>query len=36
VENIKPKVAGGTHKVLDEQFADSEQFKETEQGEIKE
>jgi hypothetical protein len=30
VENIKPKTTGGTHKVLDERFNDTAQFKETE------
>jgi len=34
VENIKPKMTGGVHKVIDEQFKDTERFKETEQGEI--
>jgi hypothetical protein len=36
IENIKPKAADGAHKVLDEQFADNVQYKETDQGEIKE
>jgi hypothetical protein len=36
IENIKPKATGGVHKVLDEKFTGSEQFKETEQGEIQE
>jgi hypothetical protein len=36
VENVKPKLAGGKHKVVDEKFADSAQFKETAEGEIKE
>jgi len=33
LENIKPKLTGGAHKVVDERFEDSEQFKETAQGE---
>jgi hypothetical protein len=36
IENIKPKVTGGKHKVIDERFTDSAQFKETEEGEIRE
>jgi hypothetical protein len=36
IENIKPKTTGGVHKVLDEKFAGSEQYKETDQGQIKE
>jgi hypothetical protein len=36
IENIKPKVTGGVHKVLDDKFTNSEQFKEMEQGEITE
>lgn len=35
VVNIKPKMTGGVHKVIDETFNDSEKFKETEEGEIK-
>jgi hypothetical protein len=34
--NEKPKLTGGIHKVIDEEWKDSEQFKETEDGEIKE
>jgi hypothetical protein len=36
IENIKPKVTGGKHKVIDEKFNDSAQYKETEESEIKE
>jgi len=36
IENIKPKTEGGVHKVIDEQFRNTEQFKESEQGEFKE
>jgi hypothetical protein len=36
IENIKPKITGGEHKVIDEQFRDAGQFKESEEGEIKE
>jgi len=36
LENIKPKLSGGAHKVIDEQFKDTEQFKETAEGEFKE
>jgi hypothetical protein len=32
--NIKPKAAGGIHKVIDEKFEESGKFKETEEGEI--
>jgi hypothetical protein len=31
IENVKPKLAGGVRKVVDERFSDSEQFKETEE-----
>jgi hypothetical protein len=34
--NIKPKAAGGVHKVIDEEFKDTARFKETEEGEIDE
>jgi hypothetical protein len=34
--NIKPKAAGGVHKVIDEKFANTARFKETEEGEIDE
>jgi len=30
VENVKPKMSGGKHKVIDEHFTDSAEFKETE------
>jgi hypothetical protein len=36
IENIRPKTTAGVHKVLDEKFANSEHYKETEQGEITE
>jgi hypothetical protein len=29
IENVKPKVSGGKHKVIDEKFTDEAQFKET-------
>jgi hypothetical protein len=34
VENVKPKMSGGKHKVIDERFDDSKRVKETEEGEI--
>jgi hypothetical protein len=36
IENIRPKLTGGKHKVIDERFTDSAQYKETEEGEIRE
>ena len=36
IENVRPKMTGGVHKVIDETFSDSEQYKETAEGEIKE
>ena len=36
IENRKPKLTGGTHKVIDEKFSDKASFKETEEGEIEE
>ena len=36
VENIKPKMAGGKHKVIDETFKDTAEFKETAEASIKE
>jgi hypothetical protein len=36
IENIKPKATGGVRKVIDERFSDSAQFRETEEGEIRE
>ena len=33
--NIKPKMTGGVHKVIDETFNDREQYSETAEGEIK-
>ena len=36
VENIKPKITGGKHKVIDEHFTDSAEFKETDEGSITE
>jgi len=35
VVNIKPKLTGGVHKVIDETFSDKEQYSETAEGEIK-
>ncbi|MDR0494171.1 MAG: hypothetical protein LBG95_00890 [Treponema sp.] len=32
--NIKPKLKGGAHEVIDEQFKDSGKFKETEEGSL--
>ena len=34
-KNIKPKTTGGKHEVIDETFKDSAEFKETEEGSIK-
>jgi hypothetical protein len=34
VENVKPKLTGGTRKVLDEKFNRTAQFKDSEQGEL--
>jgi hypothetical protein len=34
VENVKPKLTGGTHKVVDEKFNDTAQFKADAEGEI--
>ena len=36
VENIKPKITGGKHKVIDEHFTDSAEFKETDDAKIEE
>ena len=36
IENINPKLIGGVHKVIEEKLSDTEQFKETKNGEIKE
>jgi hypothetical protein len=36
VENIRPKLTGGIHKVTDEKFQDSAKFKEDVEGEIEE
>ena len=36
IENEKPKLTGGKHKFMDESFKDTEQFKESEEGEIRE
>jgi len=36
IENIKPKLSGGKHKVIDETFKDTARFKETEEGEFSE
>jgi len=34
IENIRPKLSGGKHQVIDETFKDSARFKESEEGEI--
>jgi hypothetical protein len=36
IENIKPKLTGGVHKITEEKFSDSEQFKEVKDGNIRE
>jgi hypothetical protein len=36
IENKKPKLIGGVHKVIDEEFSDSEQFKETKERQFRE
>jgi hypothetical protein len=36
IENIKPKLTGGMHKVVDETFKNKAQFKESEEGRITE
>ena len=36
IENQKPKMTGGKRKLIDESFKDTAEFKESEQGEIKE
>jgi hypothetical protein len=36
VRNVKPKITAGKREVIDKKFSDSEQFKSTEEGEIKE
>jgi hypothetical protein len=36
IENVKPKTTGGTRKVVDEQYRDTAQYKDTEEGNIKE
>jgi hypothetical protein len=36
IENIKPKMEGGTHKVIDETFKDTEKFKDTIEGNLNE
>jgi len=36
VENVRPKLSGGVHKVIEEKFSGSGQFKETKNGEIRE
>jgi hypothetical protein len=33
IENIKPKLEGGVHKVIDEQIKETDKFKETIEGE---
>jgi hypothetical protein len=34
LENVKPKLTGGKRKIIDEQFKDSEQYSETENGDF--
>jgi hypothetical protein len=36
IENIKPKLSGGKRKIVDQTFKDTEEFKESFEGEIKE
>jgi len=36
IENIKPKLVGGKHEIIDQTFTDDTRFKETEEGELKE
>jgi hypothetical protein len=36
VRNVKPKITADKREVVDKKFTGSEQFKETEEGEIKE
>jgi hypothetical protein len=36
IENVRPKLTTGKRKIIDESFKDVAQFKETEEGEIKE
>ena len=36
IENIKPKLTGGKHEVIDEAFRDTAAFKETKEGSITE
>ena len=36
IENISPKVSKGKHIIIDETFKDTDQYKETDEGEIKE
>jgi hypothetical protein len=36
IENVKPHLTGGSHKVIDETFKDTARFKDTSEGEIKE
>jgi hypothetical protein len=36
IENVKPKLTGGKHEVIDETFKDTAAFKESEEGRIKE
>jgi hypothetical protein len=36
IENEKPKMTGGIHKVIDKKFTDSAEFKDTIEGEVKE
>jgi hypothetical protein len=36
IENVKPKLTGGVHKVIDEKFTNSARFRESEEGDIEE
>jgi len=36
IENVKPKLTGGKHKVIDETFRDPDKFKDDIEGEIEE
>jgi pantothenate kinase type III len=36
IESVKPKLTGGTRKVIDQKFNDSAKFKESDEGSIKE
>jgi hypothetical protein len=36
IENIRPRLTGGTRKIVDETFKDTAKFKDSEEGEITE